>query len=61
MAAAVIGFAGIDSQGLEGIELAYDGYLRGPTAEMASSVMRAAASSCRRLDGELPRQGANVS
>jgi cell division protein FtsI/penicillin-binding protein 2 len=34
MAAAVVGFAGIDSQGLEGIELAYDGYLRGASAEV---------------------------
>jgi cell division protein FtsI (penicillin-binding protein 3) len=29
LASAVIGFAGIDSQGLEGVERAYDGFLRG--------------------------------
>ena len=61
MAASVIGFAGIDSQGLEGIELAYDRYLRGPTAEM--SVERDARGRkflAAGLDGEMPRQGANV-
>ncbi len=61
MAAPVIGFAGIDSQGLEGIELAYDRYLRGPTAEM--SVERDARGRkflAAGLDGEMPRQGANV-
>jgi cell division protein FtsI (penicillin-binding protein 3) len=61
MAASVIGFAGIDSQGLEGIELAYDSYLRGPTAEM--SVERDARGRkflVAGFDGDMPRQGASV-
>ncbi len=61
MAAAVIGFAGIDSQGLEGIELAYDGYLRGPTAEMAvERDARGRKFLAAGIDGERARQGANV-
>jgi len=61
MAAAVIGFAGIDSQGLEGIELAYDGYLRGPTAEMAvERDARGRKFLTSGIDGERTRQGANV-
>jgi cell division protein FtsI (penicillin-binding protein 3) len=61
MAAPVIGLAGVDSQGLEGIELAYDAYLRGATAAM--SVERDARGRkflAGGLDGELVRQGANV-
>jgi cell division protein FtsI (penicillin-binding protein 3) len=61
MAAPVIGFAGIDSQGLEGIERAYDAYLRGTSAEM--SVERDARGRQflpRGVDGDGPRQGANV-
>ena len=61
MAAPVIGFAGVDSQGLEGIELAYDGYLRGASAAM--SVERDARGGkflAAGLDAELVRQGANV-
>jgi cell division protein FtsI (penicillin-binding protein 3) len=61
MAAVVVGFAGIDSQGLEGIELAYDGYLRGASIEM--NVERDARGQ-RFLAGgapaDTPRQGANV-
>ena len=61
MAAAVIGFAGVDSQGLEGIELAYDGYLRGPTAEMAvERDARGRKFLTSGIDGERTRQGANV-
>jgi cell division protein FtsI (penicillin-binding protein 3) len=61
MAAAVIGFAGVDSQGLEGIELAYDGYLRGPTAEMAfERDARGRKFLISGLEGERTRQGANV-
>ncbi|MBI2962698.1 MAG: transpeptidase family protein [Deltaproteobacteria bacterium] len=61
MAAPVIGFAGVDSQGLEGIELTYDTYLRGAVAEM--SVERDARGRrfvARGLESETPRQGANV-
>jgi cell division protein FtsI (penicillin-binding protein 3) len=61
MAAPVIGFAGIDSQGLEGIERAYDAYLRGTSAEW--SVERDARGRQflpRGMDNETPRQGANV-
>lgn len=61
MAAPVIGFAGVDSQGLEGIELAYDSYLRGSAAAM--SVERDARGRrfvARALESEAPRHGANV-
>jgi len=61
MASPVIGFAGVDSQGLEGIELAYDAYLRGATAEM--SVERDARGRkfvASGWEGDLARQGANV-
>jgi cell division protein FtsI (penicillin-binding protein 3) len=61
MAAPLIGFAGIDSQGLEGIERAYDAYLRGTSAEM--SVERDARGRQflpRGVEGDAPRQGANV-
>ena len=61
MAAPVIGFAGIDSQGLEGIELAYDRYLRGSPSELAvERDARGRKFSSRGLDVELPRRGANV-
>ncbi|MET0151091.1 MAG: penicillin-binding protein [Candidatus Binatia bacterium] len=61
MAASVIGFAGIDSQGLEGIELAYDGYLRGPTGEMAvERDARGRKFLAAGIDGDRARQGANV-
>ncbi len=61
MAAPVIGFAGVDSQGLEGIELAYDGYLRGSTAEMnVERDARGRRFVSRGLEFETPRQGANV-
>ena len=61
MAAAVVGFAGIDSQGLEGIELAYDGYLRGASAKV--KVERDAHGRRFLARGpvtETPRRGANV-
>jgi cell division protein FtsI (penicillin-binding protein 3) len=61
LAAPVVGFVGVDSQGLEGIELTYDRYLRGPTAEM--SVERDARGRkflAAGLDGDMPRQGASV-
>jgi cell division protein FtsI (penicillin-binding protein 3) len=61
MAASVIGFAGIDSQGLEGIELAYDGYLHGPTAELAvERDARGRKFLAPGIEGERTRQGANV-
>jgi cell division protein FtsI (penicillin-binding protein 3) len=61
MAASVIGFAGIDSQGLEGIELTYDGYLRGPTGEMAvERDARGRKFLAAGVEGDRPRQGANV-
>src|SRR5262249_38410968 len=61
MAAAVIGFAGVDSQGLEGIELAYDGYLRGPTAEMAvERDARGRRFLTSGIEGEPARRGATV-
>ncbi|HXQ24643.1 MAG TPA: penicillin-binding protein [Candidatus Acidoferrales bacterium] len=61
LAGQILGFSGVDSQGLEGVELAYDRYLRG-TAE-SLSVERDARG--RRLLTEgmwqpLPRQGARV-
>ncbi len=34
LAAPIVGFAGVDSQGLEGIELAYDGSLRGASRQV---------------------------
>jgi cell division protein FtsI (penicillin-binding protein 3) len=61
MASPVIGFAGVDSQGLEGIELAYDTYLRGAAAEM--SVERDARGRkfvASGWEGDLARRGANV-
>lgn len=60
LAAAILGFAGVDSQGLEGIELAYDRYLRGASLEVG--VSRDAYG--RKIFGpgadEGPRHGANV-
>jgi len=35
LAANVVGFAGLDAKGLEGVELAFDGWLRGESARMA--------------------------
>ncbi|MGH7896345.1 MAG: penicillin-binding protein [Candidatus Binatia bacterium] len=61
MAAAVIGFAGIDSQGLEGIELFYDRYLRGsPTEVSVERDARGRKFSARAIERDLPRYGANV-
>jgi cell division protein FtsI (penicillin-binding protein 3) len=61
MAAAVVGFAGIDSQGLGGIELAYDGYLRGVSTEVnVERDARGRRFLARSLVTETPRQGANV-
>jgi cell division protein FtsI (penicillin-binding protein 3) len=60
LAAAVIGFAGIDSQGLEGVERVYDRELRGP--EQAVGVERDALGRRILLEGEAegPRRGADV-
>jgi cell division protein FtsI (penicillin-binding protein 3) len=60
LASSVLGFAGIDSQGLEGIELAYDSQLRG--ASHAVGVARDAYGRkifARGVEGG-PRQGADV-
>ncbi len=60
LAAAVIGFAGIDSQGLEGIELAYDRFLSSP--ESAVGVERDALGRkifARGVESG-PRRGADV-
>lgn len=61
LAAQVIGFAGVDSQGLEGVELLYDHDLRGAAESM--SVGRDARGRHMITDGAwqpLPRQGARV-
>ncbi|HUE39302.1 MAG TPA: penicillin-binding protein 2, partial [Candidatus Binatia bacterium] len=60
MAAPVIGFAGVDSQGLEGIELAYDGYLRGASGAMSVERDARGRKFLAGLDAALARQGANV-
>lgn len=61
MAASVLGFAGIDSQGLEGIELAYNGYLRGAAAEVnVERDARGRRFLAGAIDSERPHQGANV-
>jgi len=61
LAGQVVGVAGIDSQGLEGIELAYDRELRGTLESL--SVERDARGRRMLTDGAwhpLPRQGARV-
>jgi cell division protein FtsI (penicillin-binding protein 3) len=61
MAAAVVGFAGIDSQGLGGIELAYDGLLRGATTEVnVERDARGRRFVARGIATDTPRQGASV-
>lgn len=60
LAATVLGFAGVDSQGLEGVELAYDHFLRG--SESAVGVERDALGRkifARGVETE-PRQGADL-
>jgi len=61
LAGQVLGFSGIDSQGLEGVELAYDKYLRGASESL--SVDRDARGRRMLTEGAwqpLPRQGAKV-
>jgi cell division protein FtsI (penicillin-binding protein 3) len=61
LAGQVVGFAGIDSQGLEGVELAYDHDLRGALESL--SVERDARGRRMLTEGAwqpLPRQGARV-
>lgn len=60
LAAHVLGFSGIDSQGLEGVELAYDHDLRGTTQSM--SVDRDARGRRMLMDGswQSPHPGARV-
>ncbi|MFN8624713.1 MAG: penicillin-binding protein [Candidatus Binatia bacterium] len=61
LAGQVVGFAGIDAQGLEGVELAYDRELRGTRESL--SVERDARGHRRLTDGAwrpLPREGARV-
>ncbi len=61
LAGQVIGFAGIDAQGLEGVELAYDRELRGSSESL--NVERDARGRRMLTDGTwqpLPRQGARV-
>ncbi|MFI5394653.1 MAG: penicillin-binding protein [Candidatus Binatia bacterium] len=61
LAGQVVGFAGIDSQGLEGVELAYDHDLRGALESL--SVERDARGGRMLTEGAwqpLPRQGARV-
>jgi cell division protein FtsI (penicillin-binding protein 3) len=61
MAAPVLGFAGIDSQGLEGIELAYDGYLRGASAERrVERDARGRRYFALGMENDGPRHGSNV-
>ncbi len=61
LASQTVGFCGIDSQGLEGVELAYDQYLRG--ARESLSVERDAHGQSILTDGawrSSPRQGAKI-
>jgi len=61
LAGQVVGFAGIDAQGLEGVELAYDRELRGTLESL--SVERDARGRRMLTDGAwrpLPREGARV-
>lgn len=61
LAGQVLGFAGVDSQGLEGVELAYDRFLRGTSESL--SVERDARGRSMITEGvwqPLPRQGARV-
>lgn len=61
LAGQVIGFAGVDSQGLEGVELSYDRDLRGTLESL--SVQRDARGGRMLTEGfwqPLPRQGARV-
>ncbi len=61
MASTVVGVAGIDSQGLEGIELAYDRYLRGSTSEVGfERDARGRKFAVRGMDDGTPQTGANV-